>query len=234
MKGSVQMALYAISDLHLAMDGSKPMDIFGENWIGHDQKIRENWENIINNEDSVLIAGDISWSVKMKEGMKDLDWINTLPGKKFIVRGNHDYWWEKITKLNKLYANIKFIQNNFFTYEDYAICGSRGWSCPGGENFTIHDDKIYKRELLRLELSIDAAVKAGYKKYIVMLHFPPTNEKFEDSGFTEIFKKYGVEKVIYGHIHGPSLKNAFTGNRDGAEFILTSCDYIDFAPIKIM
>lgn len=228
------MALYAISDLHLAMDGSKPMDIFGDNWIGHDIKIKRNWEDIIKDEDVVLIAGDISWSVNMKEGMNDLNWVSALPGKKFIVRGNHDYWWEKITKLNKLYDNINFIQNNFFVYEDYAVCGSRGWGCPGGENFTIHDDKIYNRELLRLRLSLNAAVKAGYKKYIVMLHFPPTNEKFEDSGFTQILKEYGVEKIIYGHIHGPSLKNVCTGNRDGVEFILTSCDYIDFRPIKIM
>ena len=146
----------------------------------------------------------------------------------------YDYWWEKITKLNKLYDNVKFIQNNFFPYEDYAICGSRGWSCPGGENFTMHDDKIYNRELLRLRLSLDAAVSAGYKKYIVMLHYPPINEKFEDSGFTDILKEYGVEKIIYGHIHGPSLKNVCTGNREGVEFILTSCDYINFQPIKIM
>lgn len=228
------MALYAISDLHLAMDGSKPMDIFGDNWIGHDKKIRKNWEDTVRDGDFVLIAGDVSWSLKMEDGIKDFDWINTLPGKKLIVRGNHDYWWEGITKLNKLYENINFIQNNFFPFEDYAICGSRGWNCPGGENFTIHDDKIYKRELLRLRLSLDAAVKAGYKKFIVMLHFPPLNEKFEDSGFTEIFKEYGVEKIIYGHIHGPSLKNVFTGSRDGVEFILTSCDYINFAPIKIM
>lgn len=228
------MALYAISDLHLAMDGSKPMGIFGDNWIGHDIKIKKNWESSIRDEDVVLIAGDISWSVNIKEGMLDLDWVSALPGKKYIVRGNHDYWWEKITKLNKLYDNVKFIQNNFFPYEDYAICGSRGWSCPGGENFTMHDDKIYNRELLRLRLSLDAAVSAGYKKYIVMLHYPPTNEKFEDSGFTEILKEYGVEKIIYGHIHGPSLKNVCTGNRDGVEFILTSCDYINFEPIKIM
>lgn len=230
------MALYAISDLHLAINASKPMDIFGENWFMHDEKIKRNWIEKVQEGDTVLIAGDLSWSMKMEQGMGDLKWIHDLPGRKIMVKGNHDYWWNSITKLNNLYEDMNFIQNNFFTYEDYAICGTRGWICPGvnGENFTAHDKKIYERELIRLELSIQGAVKAGYTKIIAMLHYPPVNDKFEATGFTEIFDKYAVKKVIYGHLHGPSLKRVFEGNKNGIEYYITSCDYIDFNPIRIV
>jgi uncharacterized protein len=227
------MALYAISDLHLALSGDKPMDVFGAHWYKHDEKIKDNWLEYIKEEDTVLIGGDISWSMKMEDGLKDLEWIDRLPGKKYIIRGNHDYWWGSITKLNSLYEYTKFIQNNYFTYEDYAICGTRGWTCPGSERFTSKDDKIYNRELIRLRLSLDAAKKDGLSKFICMIHYPPTNERFEDSGFTEIFKEYGVEKVIYGHLHGPSLYRVLNGERDGVQYIMTSCDYLDFKPVRI-
>lgn len=227
------MGLYAIADLHLALSGDKPMDVFGDKWYKHDEKIKENWSQIVREEDTVLIAGDISWSMKMEEGMRELQWIHDLPGRKYIIRGNHDYWWGSINKLNNLYDDMKFVQNNFFTYEDYAICGTRGWTCPGGDRFTAKDEKIYNREIIRLRLSIEAAKKSGYNKYICMIHYPPTNDKFEDSGFTEIFKEYGVEKVVYGHLHGPSLHRILTGHRDGTEYIITSCDYLNFKPIKI-
>lgn len=228
------MALYAISDLHLDLNGDKPMDVFGEKWFKHDKKIRDNWIKKITNEDTVLISGDISWSMKIEDGMNDLQWIHELPGKKIMVKGNHDYWWVSITKLNNLYEDMKFIQNSFYTYQEYAICGTRGWICPGGENFKAHDEKIYNRELMRLRLSLDVAVKEGFKKFIVMIHYPPMNETLIESGFVEIFKEYNVEKVIYGHLHGPSLAKALNGKKDGIEYILTSGDYLDFNPIKIL
>lgn len=228
------MSLFAISDLHLALSGDKPMDIFGQNWFMHDEKIRENWLNNIGKEDMVLIAGDISWSINMEDSLKELNWIHELPGTKVVVKGNHDYWWGSITKLNNLYEDMKFVQNNFYCYGEYAICGTRGWNCPGGENFTNHDEKIYRRESIRLKLSLETAQKAGFNKQIVMLHYPPTNDKFEDSEFTKIFKDYGVEKVIYGHLHGYSLKKAFTGIRDNIEYINTSADNINFNPLKIL
>lgn len=229
------MALYAISDLHLALSTDKPMDIFGENWYKHDEKIKENWINKVTKDDTVLIAGDISWSMKMEEGAKELQWIHELPGKKIISKGNHDYWWASISKLNKLYDDISFIQNNFFIYEDYAICGTRGWMCPGSYNFKEKDEKIYAREQIRLRLSLDEAKKAGYKKIVCMIHYPPTNEKFEPSAFTEIFKEYNIEKVIYGHIHGVSKNSKLLqGEIDGIEYIFTACDYIDFDPITIL
>ena len=228
------MALYAISDLHLALNTDKPMDIFGDHWYKHHEKIRTNWLEKITHEDTVLIGGDISWSISIDEGMEDLAWINELPGRKLIIKGNHDYWWTGITKLNKLYENMHFIQNNYFTYEDYAVCGTRGWICPSGNGLSQKDEKIYAREQIRLRLSLDSAVKAGFTKIICMIHYPPTNERFEDSAFTKIFEEYSVEKVIYGHLHGPSLSRVLQGERNNVEYFMTSCDFINFDPVRIM
>ncbi|MGK0465013.1 metallophosphoesterase [Clostridium sp.] len=228
------MALWAISDLHLAINSDKPMDIFGEKWTNHDEKIKENWLNKISSEDTVLIAGDISWSMNMGEGMEDLEWIHKLTGKKILIKGNHDYWWNSITKLNSLYDDMDFIQNNFFNYKDYAICGTRGWNSPGSGRFSTHDEKIYDRELIRIRISLDDAVKSGYNKFIVMIHYPPTNDKFEETEFIRILKEYNVSKVIYGHLHGASLNRLYEGNIEGIEYIVTSCDYLNFDPIKIL
>lgn len=228
------MALYTISDLHLGFNVEKPMDIFGVKWKDHCDKIKENWLSKIKEEDMVLIAGDISWSLKETDSKYDLDWINELPGKKIISKGNHDYWWGSISKLNKMYEDTKFLQNNFYVYEDYAICGTRGWICPGGDKYTSKDEKIYSREQVRLKLSLEAAKSQGFKKFIIMLHYPPTNEKFEESEFTKIIKEYKVEKVIYGHLHGPVLLgNLLNGYFENVEYILTSADYLDFNPKRI-
>jgi hypothetical protein len=228
------LALFAISDLHLDLTGSKPMDIFGYNWANHDEKIKKNWNSKITSEDKVLISGDISWSMNMEGGACDLEWVHQLPGTKLMIKGNHDYWWNSITKLNNMYEDMGFIQNNFFTYKDYGICGTRGWNCPESDNFSVHDEKIYKRELLRMKNSLNCAVEAGYKKFIVMIHYPPISEKFMSSGFTDIFEEYGVEKVIYGHLHGESLSRAVTGKLNGVEYILASADYVKFNPIRII
>jgi predicted phosphohydrolase len=228
------MSLFAISDLHLALSGDKPMDVFGDQWYKHDEKIKNNWLELIDENDTVLIGGDISWSMRMEEGIQELQWIQKLPGRKIIIKGNHDYWWGSINKLNGLFEDMNFIQNNFFSYEDYAICGTRGWICPGGDKFTLQDDKIYKRELNRLRLSLECAKKEGYAKLICMIHYPPTNEKFEDSGFIDIFKEYKVEKVIYGHLHGHSLYRVLKGERDNIEYFITSSDYLNFRPTKIL
>lgn len=228
------MALYAISDLHLAFTTDKPMDIFGAKWLKHDEKIKENWIKKITDEDTVLIAGDISWSMRSDESKVDLDWIDALPGKKIISKGNHDYWWGGISKLNRMYENTKFLQNNFYTYEDYAICGSRGWILEGSDRFTEKDKKIFDRELIRLKLSLDKAKEAGYENIVVMIHYPPMNEKRENSAFTNLFKEYGVKKVIYGHLHGPSLANVLNGEHEGIEYLMTSCDFLDFDPKRIL
>lgn len=228
------MGLYAISDLHLGFNLDKPMDIFGDNWKNHEEKIRNNWLSKITEKDTILIAGDISWGINQKESLEDLNWIEDLPGKKIISKGNHDYWWNSISKLNKMFNNTKFIQNNFFTYEDYAICGTRGWICPGSDKFTEQDTKIFKREIIRLKLSLDSAKAAGYNKFIVMLHYPPTNEKFQKSEFIEVVEEYNVEKVIYGHLHGDALKRVYSGVHGNIEYIVTSADYLDFNPIQLL
>ena len=228
------MAIYTISDLHLSLGIDKPMDIFGEKCSHHDAKIKNNWMRKINEDDMILIAGDISWAMRENESMMDLQWIEDLPGKKIISKGNHDYWWNSITKLNAKFENTKFLQNNYYVYKEYAICGSRGWICPGSDKFTEKDEKIYSRELIRLRLSLDSAKKAGFNKFIVMIHYPPTNEKFEESDIVKLFKEYNVEKVIYGHLHGPALRRVLDGVNDGVEYIMTSGDYIDFDPVKIL
>ena len=228
------MALWAISDLHLAINSDKPMDIFGDKWENHHEKIKENWLSKVSPKDTVLIAGDISWSMNISEGIEDLEWIHKLPGKKILIKGNHDYWWNSITKLNSLFEDMNFIQNNYFSYKEFAICGTRGWNSPGSVRFTEHDEKIYNRELIRLRNSLDEAVKDGYSKFIVMLHYPPTNDKFEETKLIRILKEYNVAKVIYGHLHGPSLNRLYEGNIEGIEYIVTSCDYLDFDPLKIL
>ena len=228
------MALYAISDLHLALSTDKPMDIFGVQWVNHDEKIKKNWKEKITEKDTVLIAGDISWSMKHEESKIDLDWINSLPGNKIISKGNHDYWWTSISKLNSMYDNTKFLQNNFYTYNDYAICGTRGWIDPSSDKFNSKDAKIYAREQIRIRLSLDAAKKSGFNKFIVMIHYPPFGEENKESELMKIFQEYNVEKVIYGHLHGPSNVKAIVGLINGVEYIMTSCDFINFDPIKIL
>ncbi len=229
------MSLYAIGDLHFSTAVNKPMNIFGDNWDNHEEKITNSWKSKVNEEDTVLIVGDTSWAINMNEAEEDLNIIHNLPGKKIYVKGNHDYWWTTVAKLNKLYDDMSFLQNNFYQYGEYAICGTRGWICPNDVKFTEDDEKIYKREAHRLKLSLDAAKKAGFKKIIVITHYPPTNDKLDPSLFTEIYESYGVEKVVYGHLHGKeSFKMGLKGIRNEVEYNLVSCDYVDFNLIKIM
>ncbi|CEO16013.1 metallophosphoesterase [Paraclostridium sordellii] len=229
------MSLYAIGDLHFSTAVNKPMNIFGDNWENHEKKIIDSWNSKVNKNDTVLIVGDTSWGINMDEATFDLDIIHNLPGKKIYVKGNHDYWWTTVAKLNKLYEDMSFLQNNFYSYNEYAICGTRGWICPNDVKFTQDDEKIYKREAHRLKLSLDAAKKAGFEKIIVITHYPPTNDKLEPSLFTDIYEEYKVEKVIYGHLHGKeSFKMGLEGIREGVEYKLVSCDYVDFNLVKIM
>lgn len=229
------MSLYAIGDLHFSTAVNKPMNIFGDNWENHEKKIIDSWNSKVNKNDTVLIVGDTSWGINMDEATFDLDIIHNLPGEKIYVKGNHDYWWTTVAKLNKLYEDMSFLQNNFYSYNEYAICGTRGWICPNDVKFTEDDEKIYKREAHRLKLSLDAAKKAGFEKIIVITHYPPTNDKLEPSLFTDIYEEYKVEKVIYGHLHGKeSFKMGLEGIREDVEYKLVSCDYVDFNLVKIM
>ena len=229
------MALYAIGDLHFSEAVNKPMNIFGDNWKNHEEKIIKDWINNVDDNDTVLVLGDTSWGINMQEAMPDLDIIDKLPGNKIFVKGNHDYWWTTVGKLNKLFDNMKFLQNNYYMYEEYAVCGGRGWICPNEVKFDENDKKIYPREVHRIKLSLDAAKKDGHEKIIVITHYPPTNDKLEESEFTKLYKEYNVEKVIYGHLHGKeSFNMGLKEVYNGVEYLLASCDYTEFKLIKIM
>lgn len=225
------MKIYAISDLHLSFQSNKPMGVFGELWENHYIKVEKNWREKISNDDLVLVAGDISWGMKIDEAHKDIEFIHNLPGKKVIVKGNHDYWWSSISRLNSLYEDIYFIQNTHYVWNDYAICGTRGWIALDGEE---HNESIYKRELLRLEMSIKSAVANGLNKIIVMIHYPPITKYSKCREFLDLLEKYNVEKVIYGHIHSTSKNIIFNGTYNNIEYICTSADIINFDPLRIL
>ena len=195
------MGLYAIGDLHFSTENPKPMNIFGDNWDNHEKKIVDNWSETVKDDDTVLVLGDTSWAMNLNEAKSDLDIIESLPGKKIFIKGNHDYWWSSLSKINAVYESddMNFIQNGYFTYGDYAICGSRGWLCPNEVKFDSNDMKIYRREVLRLEMSIQSAIQNGCNNIIVITHYPPTNDQLEESEFTKLYEKYNVTKVIYGH-----------------------------------
>lgn len=227
------MALYGIGDLHLSFSSNKPMDIFGEKWESHSEKIKENWENVVNDSDTVLIPGDISWAITLQEAMEDLKWLDSLPGKKVLLRGNHDYWWTSVSKMRNLFQEMIFLQNNYFQYESYAICGTRGWDIPSMSEEDSHDMKIYNREVNRLKLSIDSALKDNFTKLIVMMHYPPVYEQFIQTKFTELIESYKVEYVLYGHIH-TAFEGILEGVYNGIDYKCISSDYIDFKPVKIL
>ncbi len=228
------MGLFAIADLHFGFSVQKPMEIFGENWRNHPQKIIAHWRESISEGDTVLLPGDLSWGMRIEEAAVDLDVIYALPGRKILLGGNHDYWWKSSAKLETRYPGMRFLKNSFDRYEDYALCGTRGWLCPNDRHFTPQDQKIYEREQIRLRLSLDAAMRAGAEKILLMMHFPPMNDKQEDSGFTAIFREYPIERVIYGHLHGAqSHSTAFEGEKDGIRYELVSADYLDFRPKRI-
>jgi predicted phosphohydrolase len=231
------MSIYVISDLHLSFSPKidKPMDVFGADWVNHAERVKANWLDMVSENDTVVIAGDISWALKLEDAIWDLDWLSELSGNKVLIKGNHDLWWSSITKLTAVSAaNINFLQNNFFEADGYAICGSRGWVCPGDEHYSEQDEKIYKREILRLRASLTSAKDAGFTDIIGVLHFPPTNDKLNESGFTELFEEFGVSSVFYGHLHGTeNFRRGLTGNFNGVEYKLVSIDYLRCKPHKI-
>lgn len=228
--------IFAIGDVHLSFgDGvDKPMDIFGSRWEGHTLKLADKWKSRIAPEDAVILAGDISWALKFEDARTDLEWLEELPGRKILVRGNHDLWWTGVQKMNRLFDGMLFLQNNAIPLGEVTVCGSRGWVCPGTDGFDEQDEKIYKRELLRLEMSLEDALKRGLEPTIGVLHFPPTNDKLQPSGFTRLFEQAGVRTVVYGHLHGEdAYKNGLKGILNGVHYHLVSLDYLDCNPLLI-
>lgn len=229
------MKLYAISDLHLSNATDKPMDVFGPHWSGHFDKIKRFFAENVSDEDVVFLAGDTSWGMTIPEALPDLQAVDALPGKKFVIRGNHDYWWQGYKKINELgLRTVTFIQNNAFRFDQYVVCGTRGWTIPD-EDSSSEDKKIFDRECIRLRLTLTEAKKLQQEndKLILLLHYPPFNVKFEDSVFTEIIEEFSVDTVIYGHLHGIQSRSCAVVDKKGTPYYLTSCDFLNFTPIRI-
>lgn len=225
------MSLYTISDLHLSLSADKPMDVF-YGWNNYMERLEANWKRVISDDDTVIIPGDISWALKLEDAEKDLKFLDSLPGKKILLKGNHDLWWSTMKKLTEFFHNIDLktitpLFNSAILIEDKAICGSRGW-------FFENDDqnkKILLREAGRLDMSITEAEKLG--EPLVFLHYPPAYGDIACEEIIEVLKKHNIKTVYHGHIHGSGLHRAVS-EHDGIRFKLVSCDCIDFTPHKIL
>ena len=230
------MNIFAIGDLHLSGNPpQKPMHLFGNHWFNHWDKIQSDWLTRVKEDDIVLIAGDTSWAMNLQEALEDLQEISALPGRKILVKGNHDYWWQSISKLRSTINNrLYFIQNDFMPINDYAICGSRGWTCPDDPNFQPQDEAIYHREITRVETSLAAAHCAGFTKKILLLHYPQLYAIDKPSGFSELFRQYNVTTCIFGHLHADSIKYAPTGMINGTACYLVACDALNFKLLPII
>jgi len=227
------MALYAIGDLHLSLGVSKPMDIFGGNWVGYMEKLQKGL-SVIGPEDTTVLCGDLSWALDINQAQEDFRWIDSIPGRKIILKGNHDYWWSTAGKFYKFcaengFSNQFILNNNHYEYNGMAICGTRGWFFEE-ERSGEHDEKVFKRELLRLEASLKSA---GELPKTVFLHYPPRYKGYQCDEILALLDKYEVRRCFYGHLHGPSHKLAMEGLWDGIEFRLVSADFLDFQPFLV-
>lgn len=231
------MRIFAVSDLHLSGHTPKPMEVFGRHWQGHWDRIREAWHDLVTAEDAMLIPGDISWAMTLEQAAVDLGQIAAMPGKKLLLRGNHDYWWSSINRVRTtLPAGMMAVQNDAVRLGNTVICGTRGWTCPGSSAWEGgSDEKIYLREIIRLRLTLDTAKRMMQPgdTLITMLHFPPMNDRQDPSGFSMLLEEYGVHISIYGHLHGISPGSAFEGEKNGIRYHMVSCDYLGFKPVLI-
>jgi predicted phosphohydrolase len=228
------MALYTIGDLHLSLSAKKPMDVFGGAWVGYMDKLREGL-SVLTEDDTLVLCGDLSWALGLENAREDFAWINEIPGRKIILKGNHDYWWSTASKFYKFCEQNGFqdqliLNNNCYEYGDWAICGTRGWFFEE-ERSGQHDEKVFKRELIRLEASLQAA---GERNKMVFLHYPPRYKGYTCQEILDLLEKYGVRRCFYGHLHGPSHKLAMEGLWDGVEFRLVSADFLEFKPFCVI
>ena len=234
------MSIYVIGDLHLSFAVDKPMDIFGMNWEKHAEKIKENWISKVKEEDTVILPGDFSWATYLEETYKDFEFLNSLPGKKILAKGNHDYWWTTVTSMKRFlkennFNNIDFLYNSAFLIENKIITGTRGWlnTRKSQENY-----KILKRENERLKISINKGISefGTDKEIITFIHYPPFYKETiipEEIDFAKTLRDYNIEKCYYAHLHGESHKDAIEGNVNGIEYKLISSDYLKFDLLKI-
>ncbi len=225
------MKIYAISDLHLSISTPKPMDIFGEIWENYTEEIAKDWNEKVTDEDIVLLAGDFSWAMYLEDAVKDYDYLYKLKGTKVMIRGNHDYWWQSISAVRKSSKpEIYFLQNDSVKFGNVIVCGTRGWTVPERNRMQSDEDlKIYKRELIRLELALQSAVKRRQEGdiLIVMIHYPPFNSTLDDSDFTNLMEKYGANICVFGHLHGKKTRSVMEYNKKGIQYYLTSCDKLE-------
>lgn len=235
------MSIFAIGDLHLSFNENKPMSIFGENWIGHEEKIKQDWQKKVKPSDLVVLPGDFSWSMYLKDTYKDFEYINNLPGKKLLLKGNHDYWWTTVTSMRNYikenkFSNIDFIYNNAYEFEEKIIVGTRGWNLGDDDE----SKKMINREIARLEISIKNGLETyGEKKEIIaFMHYPPISKQNIQgntlNGFINMFNKYNIKKCYYGHLHASAINEAIEGSYFGIDFKLVSADGLNFKLEKII
>lgn len=232
------MKLFAISDLHLAGGQEKPMNVFGARWDNHPARLCTAWREMVSPADYVLVPGDISWAMRLEEAADDLAMLGELPGRIIILRGNHDYWWQSLRQVRAaLPANMFALQNDCLPLAgDWAICGTRGWELPQQgitSAFSASDEKIYQRELIRLEMSLQAARCIGTKRLVAMMHFPPAPSDGKPTGFTSLLEQYEVEICVYGHLHAEATHHVLRGNHRGVKYELVSADALNFKPLYL-
>ncbi len=232
------MAIFAIGDLHLSFHENKPMNVFGDNWESHEEKIKLSWENKVTKHDTVLLPGDFSWSMHLEDCLEDFSYLEKLPGRKVLLKGNHDYWWTTIHKMKHYvvengFTSVDFLHNNSFFCDGYIIAGTRGWVQSEAEE----DKRLVERELIRLELSMqDGIQKFGKDKpMIVCMHYPPVTNSQQKmmSPFIKLMKQYPVTTCLYGHLHGTSIQEAIQGEVGGIQLKLVSADALNFEVIKV-
>lgn len=226
--------IFALGDPHLSRARPKPMDMFGEHWTEHGDRIFAACRETVGPDDLMIFAGDISWATKLDEALPDLEDIGKLPGTKLLLKGNHDFWWTSRTKIERVVdPSVRLLQNDSYVFGDVAIAGGRGWTLPGDAFFTPDDEKIYLRELARLRLSFESLAGRDYRHLVAALHYPPMNSRHEASAVTELLEAYGVEACIYGHLHGDGIAAGFTGERNGINYRLLSADSVGFRPVEV-
>lgn len=230
------MRVFAIGDLHLEGGSGKSMDMFGEKWRDHDRKIFDSWSRIGSDDDLLLLVGDISWAMRFEDALPDLERIGRMKGRKVILKGNHDYWWQTVKKMSRaLPDSIRILQASSVVIDRVAVAGTRGWTCPNDAYFEEHDRRIYEREVGRLNLALESLRhhRGEFDRLIVALHYPPTNDKHDPSGFTGLIDEYGADACVYGHLHGEAIESGLKGRRGKTAYYLVSADSVDFQPAEI-
>jgi uncharacterized protein len=226
--------IFAIGDPHLSRARPKPMDVFGAHWENHGERIFAACRELVGPDDLLVLAGDISWATRLDEALPDLEDIGRLPGRKLLLKGNHDFWWQSRAKIERAVdASISLLQNDSYVFGNVAIAGGRGWTLPGDEYFTDEDEKIYRRELERLRLSFESLAGKSFDHLVAALHYPPMSSRRESSEVTALLERYGVEVCIYGHLHGDGIAAGFTGTRNGIRYQLLSADSVGFRPVEV-